>query len=104
MVKSGLESFFTGFGKLMSVFVIGMLLILLIGFLREVFSRTIFNYKWKHRFDKPPKAKCYCQDCRFHGGQYPNSCKLPGISRCTPPEGFCYEAEPREYPGLGGKS
>ena len=21
------------------------------------------EYQYKHRFDKPPKAKCYCYDC-----------------------------------------
>ena len=25
-----------------------------------------YRYKEKHRYDKPPIAKCYCKDCKFH--------------------------------------
>lgn len=24
-----------------------------------------YRYKEKHRYDKPPIAKCYCKDCKF---------------------------------------
>ena len=25
-----------------------------------------YEYKYKHRFDNPPTAKCYCVDCRYY--------------------------------------
>ena len=28
--------------------------------------RTLkWQYKYKHRFDKPPTAQCYCKDCKY---------------------------------------
>ena len=56
-----------------------------------------WTYKYKHRFDKPPTAACYCKDCVYHvekcsDGMGP--CGWPGVSRWTPDNGFCYEAEP----------
>ena len=30
---------------------------------KEVFHKIRVHYKAKHRFDKPPIAKCYCVDC-----------------------------------------
>ena len=65
--------------------------------LKEFIEEKIYIYKRKHRFDKPPIAKCWCNDCKYHGGQYPNTCRLFGGERCTPPEGFCYEAKPIDY-------
>ncbi len=90
------EFIWAGFGKLVVA--------ILSGFIGYSFTIWLANFiddkkrEWqiKHRFDKPPIAKCYCIDCEFHGGQYPNSCRLPGSSRCTPPSGFCYEARPRK--------
>lgn len=29
--------------------------------------RTLkWQYKYKHRFDKPPTAQCYCKDCKYY--------------------------------------
>ena len=56
-----------------------------------------WEYKYKHRFDKPPTAKCYCKDCVYHGengNDYSERCDLPGVDRYTPDNGFCYEARP----------
>ena len=45
-------------------------LILTITMLKDFVVDTIKNLKWKykykHRFDKPPLAKCYCKDCRYY--------------------------------------
>ena len=69
--------------------------------LRDVVHGWRWHYKYKHRFDKPPTAACYCKDCVHHGTRIPNSgvtnaCCLPGVGRYTPDNGFCYEAEPRK--------
>lgn len=60
--------------------------------LSAVIADLRWNYRYKHRFDKPPTAKCYCKDCRLHGKD--NRCNLPGVDRFTPDNGFCYEVEP----------
>lgn len=56
------------------------------------------NRMIKHRFDGKPIAKCWCRDCRMHN-MGTGACSLPGVSRCTPDNGFCYEADPlwREF-------
>lgn len=54
-----------------------------------------WKHRYKHRFDKPPTAKCYCRDCRWHGSN--GKCGLPGITRYTPDNGYCYESEPLTY-------
>ena len=51
------------------------------------------THKMKHRFDGKPIAKCWCRDCRTHNNKT-GVCSLPGISRYTPDNGFCYEADP----------
>ena len=60
--------------------------------LKELIIRAHWKYEYKHRFDKPPTAKCYCNDCELHNKN--NKCNLPGSDRYTPPTGFCYEASP----------
>ena len=55
--------------------------------------RAKVKYAIKHRFDKPPKAKCYCVDCKRHGED----------GRCykferwiTADNWFCWDADPKE--------
>lgn len=40
------------------------LLLILTG-VGELFSKAVWRYKYKHRFDKKPMAKCYCKDCVY---------------------------------------
>lgn len=56
------------------------------------------QYQYKHRFDKPPTAACYCKDCKRHGTE-----QHKNANRCykfegwyTADEWFCWDAEPRE--------
>lgn len=48
----------------------------------------------KHRFDKPPIAKCYCIDCKHHDMQT-DLCHRDG-RRYTANTEFCSDAEPRK--------
>ena len=79
------------------VFVLG-LLYAIYEWLKDRIADARWEYRYKHRFDKPPTAKCYCKDCKLHGtkSQHTNRCYLPGSDRFTPDNGFCYEAEPRD--------
>ena len=90
------EFIWAGFGKLVAAIMLGLMLYGFTTWLGNFIDDMKRSWRIKHRFDKPPTAKCYCIDCELHGGQYPNSCRLPGNSRCTPPSGFCYEAKPRK--------
>lgn len=53
-----------------------------------------YHYKVKHRFNKPPTAKCYCRDCRFHGAD--GKCQS-FVSKRTNDSWFCVWAEERKY-------
>lgn len=52
------------------------------------------EYKIKHRFDKPPTAKCYCVDC-VNWNEKNGFCSRFG-DRYTADCWFCWEAYPRK--------
>ena len=57
------------------------------------------KYRYKHRFDKPPTAQCYCRDCKHW--MYDRSCgKLNGLH--TVDNCFCWAAEPTKKERKGG--
>lgn len=71
---------------------------LVVDFISDMIHEAIWVYKYKHRFDKPPTAACYCIDCKFHGDGI-------DLTRCTnrkdlilqtADEWFCQAAEPKE--------
>lgn len=47
----------------------------------------------KHRFDKPPTAKCYCIDCK-HWNKYSQGCRTHS-GWWTADDWFCKSADPR---------
>lgn len=53
-----------------------------------------WEYRYKHRFDKPPTAECYCKDCKWHSVKDNKCSNVTWADRHTPDNGFCYEAEP----------
>ena len=77
------------------------MVVLLVGILWARFDewreKKRYEYRIKHRFDKPPLAKCYCVDCRWYGdGPYPESCGRAGVDRLFGPDEFCSDADPKE--------
>ena len=75
-----------------------MLLAVIFDFISNEIHEAIWVHKYKHRFDKPPTAACYCVDCKFHGDDV-------DLTRCTnrkdvvlqtADEWFCQAAEPKE--------
>ena len=64
-------------------------------FTREGIVNLRWHYKYKHRFDKKPIAKCYCIDCEYHGkGNNNNLCLLH--NRYFSNDWFCKDAEPKD--------
>ena len=53
-------------GAVASLAVIGCMLAFAWMYLLEFIDEAKFKYRYKHRFDKPPTAKCYCIDCGYH--------------------------------------
>lgn len=59
---------------------------------RKVMDHVSYIHKQKHRFDKPPIAKCYCRDCAEWQPDI-NKCWHSGIH--TAAYEFCFSAFPR---------
>lgn len=76
------------------------LLLVLCQYIVDLIGRLRLKHRYEHRFDKPPKAKCYCKDCKYWG--YQGKCgKFEGWY--TADNWFCWNAEPcgREAEGNG---
>lgn len=63
--------------------------------IKECVEYMKWRHKYKHRFDKPPMAACYCKDCvRWNSetGECSDRCN----SRHMADNWFCCFAEPRK--------
>lgn len=68
--------------------------------LKEKIEHLRYVYKYKHRFDKPPLAKCYCRDCENWHPHAPaateGKCWGHAYMAHTADNWFCWDAEPRD--------
>lgn len=71
----------------------GVIGALLVAYIRELIDAMKWNWKYKHRFDKSPTAKCYCIDCKYYNKKV-EWCSSFG--RCVGDSCFCWDAEPRK--------
>lgn len=66
---------------------------------KEQLERLAYYIRRKHRFNKPPLAKCYCRDCEeWHPSENdPTEGKCWGHAGwVTADNWFCWSANPRE--------
>ena len=80
-------------GAVASLAVIGCMLAFAWMYLLEFIDEAKHKYRYKHRFDKPPTAKCYCIDCKYHDNER-GRCNSFGefiADNC-----FCWKADPRK--------
>lgn len=87
--------FYTGVSTLI---VLGAFVIYCIAyFIWDSIGNLCWLYKYKHRFDKKPIAKCYCKDCSYHDKN--NRCSrlsmIDGPSYYTADNWFCWQADPK---------
>lgn len=76
------------------IFVMGTFLL---DYICELVSILTWRYKYKHRFDKTPTAKCYCVDCIYRDNKTHRCYRFHEDStRCVADDWFCYGAEPRK--------
>ena len=81
-------------GAFAILIVLVTLIIALIQALKEQIFRWKRVYQIKHRFNKPPTAKCYCIDCIRHDNKSKRCYKFDGWY--TSDAWFCWDAEPCE--------
>lgn len=68
-------------------------------FISNLINKLVWRHKYKHRFDKPPVAKCYCKDCMHYSRNIELGGKADDL--CMTHKGwhvaenwFCWVAEP----------
>ena len=91
-----LRDIFTWVGAVTSLSLACFLFIVLYGGIVTGLEKLKRWYQYKHRFDKPPTAKCYCIDCVHHNNESGRCYRFGEEYRCTADNWFCWEAEPRE--------
>ena len=78
-----------------ALMIAGLLLIMFVhDWISDFIRESKRKYIIKHRFDKPPTAKCYCKDCTHHCDKT-GRCYRFTEDRHTADNAFCWEAEPR---------
>lgn len=83
------------FGTASVVFLVCLVIVLAKDSIDDYLTKKKYKHKRKHRFDKPPLAKCYCKDCTSYGtGLYKGQCFRLG-NRYFDDNWFCGDAEPR---------
>lgn len=86
-----------GAGAAAILALISLMITALICNVREFINSVKLKHKQKHRFDKPPTAKCYCIDCIYHDNETGRCCKFKTWH--TADNWFCWNAEPRKNGG-----
>lgn len=96
-MKENLMLFFTFFGIISSVIVLVTIIMFIIMatyyFITEKIEELKYDYKAKHRFDKPPLANCYCIDCKSYNRENERCYRL---NRGTADNWFCWSAERKQ--------
>ena len=80
-------------GAVASLAIIGCMLAFAWIYLEEFIDKAKRNYRYKHRFDKPPTAKCYCIDCKYHDNE---TGRCGGFGEFIADNCFCWRADPRK--------
>lgn len=93
-MKENLMSFFTLLGIVASAITLIAIIMFIIMksyyFIAEKIEELKYDYKVKHRFDKPPLAKCYCKDCKSYNRKNE---RCYWLNRGTADNWFCWNAE-----------
>lgn len=85
---------FTTIGFFTSIAALTIITIIFIGEIKNIINHYKRKYQQKHRFDKPPTAKCYCIDCKYRT-EY-EECHVLGGSFKVADDWFCWKAEPKD--------
>lgn len=84
------------FGGIVLLVIVGGIIFAVYQGIKELIERLRYKYRYKHRFDKPPTAECYCIDCKHHNNTTNQCYRFTRENRYTADNWFCWEAEPRE--------
>ena len=88
-----MTEFFTTVGAVVIISMIAVMIFAVIYVIRQFIKERIWIYKYNHRFDKPPTAKCYCKDCSLYGDFTSRSLCRKHKSHFSE-DYFCKDADP----------
>ena len=92
--------FLVGVGATTSLLLAVGLIMVIFCLVKDWIGGLVWKYRYKHRFDRKPLAKCYCIDCEHYSKDF-GKCYSEGFEY-YPSEvkenHFCSLAEPRENP------
>lgn len=86
---------FAFFGIMALAGCVALVLYAFFEWVKEKIGEMRWKRQYKHRFNKPPIAKCHCVDCKWWSKES-NVCRQFSNGWCTPDNGFCYRAEPKD--------
>ena len=90
-----MRDFFTAVVAVVIIVMVVTMIWGLVCAVREFIRERIWIYRYNHRFDKPPTAKCYCKDCSFYGDfAHTRLCRVH--NRSFADDYFCKDADPCE--------
>ena len=79
-------------GGLFLILIAVCLFIAIYAAIAELIDKWKYNYRIKHRFDKPPMAPCHCVDCKHYSKE---SGRCYAFERQYVADSwFCWKAEP----------
>jgi len=90
-----MTEFFTTVGASVIITMIMVMIFAVIYAIRNFIRERIWIYKYNHRFDKPPTAKCYCKDCSLYG-DFQNRRLCRKHKSHFSEDYFCKDADPRK--------
>ena len=90
-----MTEFFTAVGAVVIIVMIVAMIFAVICAIRQFIRERIWIYKYNHRFDKPPTAKCYCKDCSLYG-DFENHRLCRKHKSHFSEDYFCKDADPRK--------
>jgi len=88
-----MTEFFTAVGAVVIIVMVVAMIWGLVYAVREFIRERIWIYRYNHRFDKQPTAKCYCKDCTFYG-DFGNRCLCRKHKSYFSEDYFCKDADP----------
>lgn len=89
---------FTFIGMMFILMAIILCLFELKKYIKDQIEMAKYRHKRKHRFDKPPTAKCYCKDCRsYEVNEGQSSCYCSAFGHYMDDDQFCSLAYPRKH-------
>lgn len=89
-----MKGFLMVIGGLTLMVIAGTAIIFGISAVQYAIGNIKYTFKIKHRFDKPPTARCYCIDCKYHCTD--GKCVEGFTSRYMGDSWFCCFATPKE--------